>query len=74
MPVLGDAALVARGGEPAARRIVEGLGRIVPVARDLPLGRGRFPDRVAAVSRRDADDGGVGSAIKLASAACSEWG
>ena len=38
------------------------------------LGRGRFPDGAEVLSLDDADDGGFGYAVNLASPARSEWG
>ena len=38
------------------------------------LGWGRFPDGAEVLYLYDADDGGFGYALNLASPACSEWG
>ena len=43
-------------------------------ARARSLGRGSFPDGAEAVNPFDADDGGFGCAVHLASPACGEWG
>ncbi len=71
--VLGDAVIVARGGERVAKREVAGLGRFVEGAKDLKLGWARLPD-FEVVYLYDAGDGGFGYALNLHDEWLSEWG
>ena len=71
--ILGDVVMIERDGALVDRRRVEGMGRFTVSARSLKLGWGRFPDGAEVIYLYDADDGGFGYAVNLASPACSEW-
>jgi hypothetical protein len=77
--------LGARPGRAVARRRndgqsgqsvgwVEGLGRFVAEARDLKLGRGRFPDDAEVILLYDMSHDHFDYAVNLACDWCSVWG